>query len=172
MYFLGGLLLFSERMSLSIKGDNKRQDSLINMFMLSVPVSLVYKTFAVVFIYSNLSKFKAIQEFKEFFEKDIILDTFHNVAIYTGVVFSKEATLFNVVLTIIPEFLIGLFIISLNYVSSEKIGEEYMNKQDVLQEKSLALGSTPLSIFLVISIEYLAVVNISWIGLMFQLVVL
>jgi len=39
-----------------------------------------------------------------------------------------------------------VFIISLNYVSSEKIGEEYMNKQDVLQEKSLALGSASLSI--------------------------
>lgn len=65
-----------------------------------------------------------------------------------------------------------MFIIALNYVSSEKIGEEYMNKQDVLQEKTLALGSTSLSIILVLSIEYLSVVNVSWIGLIFQFHVL
>jgi hypothetical protein len=47
-----------------------------------------------------------------------------------------------------------------------------MNKQDVLQEKSLVLGSTSLSILLIICIEFLAVVNISWIGLLFQFFVL
>jgi hypothetical protein len=133
---------------------------------------LIYKVSAVVFIYSNISKFKAIQEVKEFFENDVMFETFQNIAIYTGVIFGKELTLVNIFITIAPEILIGIAIISLNYVSNEKIGEEYMNKQDVLQEKSLVLGSTPLSILLVICIEYLAVVNISWIGLIFQLFVL
>lgn len=150
MYFLGGLLLFSERMSLSIKGGNSRQDALINMFMLCVPLSLIYKASAVIFIYSNLAKFKAIQEVKEFFEKDVMFETFQNIAVYTGVVFNKDITFLNILVTVMPEVLIGVFIISLNYVSSEKIGEEYMNKQDVLQEKSLVLGSTSLSVLLVI----------------------
>lgn len=172
MYFLGGLLLFSERMSLSIKGGNPRQDALINMFMLCIPLSLIYKISAIIFIYSNISKFKAIQEVKHFFEKDVMFETFHTYAIYTGVVLSKELTFFNILATVTPEIVIGLCVISLNYVSSEKVGEEYMNKQDVLQEKSLALGSTSISVFLIISIEYLSVVNISWIGLIFQLFVL
>jgi len=133
---------------------------------------LIYKISAVVFIYSNVAKFEAIQEVKEFFEKDVMFETFNNIAIYSGVVFSRELSFINIILTVIPEVLIGLAIIALNYVSSEKIGEEYMNKQDVLQEKSLIFGSTSLSLFLVLSLEYLAVVNISWIGLIFQLFVI
>lgn len=115
-----------------------------------MPLSLIYKASAVIFIYSNLAKFKAIQEVKEFFEKDVMFETFQNIAVYTGVVFNKEITFLNILVTVMPEVLIGIFIISLNYVSSEKIGEEYMNKQDVLQEKSLVLGSTSLSVLLVI----------------------
>ena len=65
------------------------------MFMHSIPVSLIYKISSVAFIYSNIAKFQAIQEVKEFFEKDIIYDNFHNVAIYSGVVFIKELTFIN-----------------------------------------------------------------------------
>lgn len=159
-------------MSLSIKGGNPRQDALINMFMLCIPVTLTYKISAVIFIFSNIGKFEAIQEVKEFFEKDVMFETFQNIATYTGVVFSKDLTFLNILITVTPEVLIGIFIICLHYVSSEKIGEEYMNKQDVLEEKSLVLGSTSFSVLLVLSIEYLSVVNISWIGLIFQLFVL
>ena len=81
------MLLFSERMSLSIRGKNTRQEALINMFMLTVPISFLYKICSIVFIYSNFTKFEAIKEVQEFFENDILYNTFHNVAIYTGVVF-------------------------------------------------------------------------------------
>ena len=172
MYFLGALLLFSERMSLSIKGENQRQQSLIVMFMLSLPLVIIYKTTAIIIIYANLSKFQAIEDMREFFENDIIFDSFTNIAYYTGVVCAKEMTPITFFQTVVPELLIGACVLSLNYVSSNKIGEEYMNKQDVLQEKSLVLGSTSLSILLILSVEYLAVVNISWIGLIFQIFVL
>ena len=85
-YFLGALLLFSERMSLSIKGENQRQQSLIVMFMLSIPLIIIYKITAMIFIYANLSKFQAVDNFKEFLENDVILETFTNIAYYTGVV--------------------------------------------------------------------------------------
>lgn len=172
MYYLGALLLFSERMSLSIKEDNPRQQSLIAMFMLSIPVVIVYKTTAIIFIYANLSKFYAVKEMQEFFEQDVLFETFTNIASYTGVVCAKEMSLLNFIQTIMPESLIGIFILCLNYVSSNKIGAEYMNTQDVLHEKSLALGSTSLSILFILAIEFLAIVNISWIGLVFQVFVL
>ena len=172
MYFLGALLLFSERMSLSIKGENQRQQSLIVMFMLSVPLVIIYKATAIIFIYANLSKFKAVEEVREFIEQDVLFETFTSIAYYTGVACAKDINGLNFFMTIMPEIGIGLFILCLNYVSSNRIGEEYMNKQDVLQEKSLALGSTSLSVLLIIAIEFLAVVNISWIGLIFQVFVL
>ena len=78
----------------------------------------------------------------------------------------------DVIQTLIPEFGIGLLILCLNYVSSSKINEEFLNQQDVLQEISLALGSTSLSVVLIIAIEFLSVVNISWIGFIFQVLVI
>ena len=172
LYFLGGLLLFSERMSLSIKGGNSRQDTLISMFMFWIPLSLVFKVISLVIIYSNLSKFEALVSVKEYIENDVLFEAFQHIAKYMGVVQSAHSTFINIILTVAPEILIGGFIIALNYVSSDKIGEEYMNKQDVLQEKSLALGSSSLAVLLIGSIEFLAVINVSWIGLIFQLFVL
>jgi hypothetical protein len=116
MYFLGGLLLFSERMSLSIKGVNERQDSLINMFMLSVPITFVYKLSSMIFIFTNLAKFEAVREIQEYFEHDILYETFHHVAITTGVVFSKDPSITMALITLLPEIMIAIFIISLNYV--------------------------------------------------------
>ena len=172
MYFLGGLLLFSERMSLSIKGGNPRQDALINMFMFWIPMSLIFKTISLVIIYSNLSKLQALMNVKEFIEKDIIFETFQHIAKYIGVVQNSDVIIINILLTVTPEIFIGVFIIALNYISSDKIGEEYMNKQDVLQEKSLAFGSSTFAVLLMASIEFLAVINVSWIGFIFQLFVL
>ena len=43
LYSLEGLLLFSERMSLSIKGGNSRQNTLISIFMFWIRLSLVFK---------------------------------------------------------------------------------------------------------------------------------
>ena len=109
---------------------------------------------------------------KEFIENDVLFETFQHIAKYMGVVQSAHSTFINILLTVSPELFIGSFIVALSYVSSDKIGEEYMNKQDVLQEKSLALGSSSLAVLLIASIEFLAVINVSWIGLIFQLFVL
>lgn len=43
MYFLGGLMMLLERINLSIKSKNVGQEAIINAFMLSVPVLLLYK---------------------------------------------------------------------------------------------------------------------------------
>ena len=59
---------------------------MIVTFMLSIPLIIVYKITAIIFIYANLSKFQAVEEFKEFVKNDVILETFTNIAYYTGIV--------------------------------------------------------------------------------------
>jgi len=77
------------------------------MFMLSLPLVILYKASAIIFIYTNLSKFKAIEDVKEFIENDVIFETFTNIAYYTGVVWAKEMNAMNFLQTVLPELFIG-----------------------------------------------------------------
>jgi hypothetical protein len=94
-------------MSLSIKGDNPKQQSLILLFMLSLPLVILYKITAIVIIYANIAKFKAIEDVKKFFENDVLYDTFTNFAEYTGVSFSVEFDALSFFTTLVPEIFIG-----------------------------------------------------------------
>lgn len=161
-----------ERISLSIKNKNEGQDAVINAFMLCVPILFVYKVVSCLFIYSNFNKFQKIYDIKHFLETNVLFLNFHSVSIYSGVVFIKESSFFNLVITLSPEILIGIFLIALNYVSTETTSKEKLDRHEFIEEKTLVLGSTSLSILFVLSIEYLSVVNISYIGVFFQLIVL
>ena len=120
-----------------------------------------------IIIYLNLPKL-----FNNDNKQDILFERFEYGVKFIGVVLISDTTFINILLTLTPEIFIGIFIIALNYVSSGKIKQEYMNKQDVLQEKSLTFGSSTLAVLLIVSIEFLAVINVSWIGFIFQLFVL
>lgn len=87
------------------------------------------------FIYTKLDKFQSINQMKVFFENDVLYVNFHSIAIYSGIVFIKKITFINLMLTLLPEILIGSFLIALNFVSSETIDEQYMNKHDFIEEK-------------------------------------
>ncbi|CAI2386722.1 unnamed protein product [Moneuplotes crassus] len=172
MYFLGGLLMLLERINLSIKSRNEGQEAITNAFLISIPVLLMYKIISCLFIYGDFTKYQIIYSLKHFLEKNVLFLNFHSVSIYSGVVFIKENSFINLIITIIPEVFIGAFLIALNYVSSETLEPQYLNRHDFIEEKRLALGSTSFSILFILSIEYLSVVNISYIGVFFQFVVL